>query len=93
MLNTKLNDLITIKSYKMTVTGTTSYAGTDINLAVDGYVPIAIAGFQTSGSDIYATKCIISGNWFYGMLVKNYYSGGNWTGSLDIKVAYIKNLS
>lgn len=92
-LNTKLNDLIIIKSYKMTVTGTTSYAGTDTNLAVDGYVPIAIAGFQTSGSDIYVTKCIISGNWFYGMLVKNYYSGGNWTGSLDIKVAYIKNLS
>ena len=77
----------------MTVTGTTSYAGTDANLAVDGYVPIAIAGFQTSGSDIYVTKCIISGNWFYGMLVKNYYSGGNWTGSLDIKVTYIKNLS
>lgn len=89
-LNTKLTNLVTVKSYQITVSGSTAIVSNETNIALTGYTPIAIAGFQTSTADR-TLKCMISGNTLYTSVEKRNYSSGNWNTTLTVKVAYIKN--
>lgn len=92
-LSTKLTNLVTTKSYNITVSGNnTAIVSNETNIAVEGYTPIAIAGFQTSTADR-TLKCIISGNTLYTAVEKRNYSSGSWSSTLTIKITYIKNFS
>lgn len=92
-LNTKLTNLVTTKSYDITVSGNnTAIVSNEKNIAVEGYVPMAIAGFQTSTADR-TLKCMISGNTLYTTVEKRNYSSGRWSSTLTIKITYIKNFS
>lgn len=91
-LNTKLTDLIVIKSYQMS-TGTTAAtsAGTEANITLEGYTPIAITGFQTSTAD-HVLKVMIAGNYLYGVVARRSGSG-SWSSTLTVKIAYVKTSS
>lgn len=91
-LNTKLTDLIVTKQYQMP-TGTTTAAstGTEADITLNGYTPIAITGFQTSTAD-HVLKVMIAGNYLYGVVARRSGSG-SWSSTLTVKIAYIKTSS
>lgn len=91
-INTKLTDLMIIKQYQMS-TGTTSNAstGTEADITLDGYTPIAITGFQTSTAD-HVLKVMIAGNRLYGTVARRSGSG-SWSSTLTVKIAYVKTSS
>lgn len=91
-LNTKLTDLIVIKPYQMS-TGTTAAtsAGTEADITLEGYTPIAITGFQTSTAD-HVLKVMIAGNRLYGTVARRSGSG-SWSSTLTVKIAYAKTSS
>lgn len=92
-INTKLTNLVTTKSYDITVSGNnTAIVSNEKNIAVEGYVPMAIAGFQTSTADR-TLKCMISGNTLYTTVEKRNYSSKSWSSTLTIKITYIKSFS